>query len=259
MRWRKVSKCCCASTVVGASTATCLPSMTALNAARIATSVLPKPTSPQIADPSNAACSMSFLVAAMALSWSGVSRNGNECSNSLCHFVSGPNAWPGCVSRSACTREHFARVIEDRGGGVFLRPRPFRIGERTERRRFLADADITRNQIGLLERDVELRVIGEFKGEHFLHSSAWRAARVVSPRNRPTPCSRCTTRSPSLSSLKSIWARLRPSLFRALQTPPPMSRKAPKQFRRRKERQVAGRKTEAACKRSFGQLDSGQR
>ena len=48
MRSRKVLKCCCASTVVGTSTATCLPSITALNAARMATSVLPKPTSPQI-------------------------------------------------------------------------------------------------------------------------------------------------------------------------------------------------------------------
>ena len=36
-----VSKCWNASTVVGARTATCLPSITALKAARIATSVLP--------------------------------------------------------------------------------------------------------------------------------------------------------------------------------------------------------------------------
>ena len=36
-----VVKCCCASTVVGTSTATCVPSITALNAARSATSVLP--------------------------------------------------------------------------------------------------------------------------------------------------------------------------------------------------------------------------
>ena len=40
-RSRKVTKCCWASTVVGASSATCLPSITALKAARIATSVLP--------------------------------------------------------------------------------------------------------------------------------------------------------------------------------------------------------------------------
>jgi len=37
----KVEKCCWASTVVGTSTATCFPSITALKAARMATSVLP--------------------------------------------------------------------------------------------------------------------------------------------------------------------------------------------------------------------------
>ncbi len=37
----KVSRCCCTSRVVGTSTATCLPSCTALNAARTAISVLP--------------------------------------------------------------------------------------------------------------------------------------------------------------------------------------------------------------------------
>ena len=37
----KVSKCCCASTVVGTRIATCRPSITALNAARMATSVFP--------------------------------------------------------------------------------------------------------------------------------------------------------------------------------------------------------------------------
>ena len=40
-RSANVSECCCASSVVGTSTATCLPSCTALNAARTATSVLP--------------------------------------------------------------------------------------------------------------------------------------------------------------------------------------------------------------------------
>ena len=45
-RFKKVWKCCCAKTVVGTSTATCLPLITALKIALIATSVLPKPTSP---------------------------------------------------------------------------------------------------------------------------------------------------------------------------------------------------------------------
>ena len=44
----KVLECCCTNSVVGTRTATCLPSWTALNAARIAISVLPYPTSPQI-------------------------------------------------------------------------------------------------------------------------------------------------------------------------------------------------------------------
>ena len=43
----KVAKCWLASSVVGTSTAACLPSWTALKTARIATSVLPKPTSAQ--------------------------------------------------------------------------------------------------------------------------------------------------------------------------------------------------------------------
>ena len=41
IRSENVLKCCCASSVVGTSTATCLPSCTALNAARTAISVLP--------------------------------------------------------------------------------------------------------------------------------------------------------------------------------------------------------------------------
>ena len=41
IRSAKVEKCCCTSSVVGTSTATCLPSCTALNAARTAISVLP--------------------------------------------------------------------------------------------------------------------------------------------------------------------------------------------------------------------------
>ena len=45
-RWLKVVKCCSARTVVGTSTATWRPLLTALKAARSATSVLPNPTSP---------------------------------------------------------------------------------------------------------------------------------------------------------------------------------------------------------------------
>ena len=53
--------------------ATCLPSCTALNAARMATSVLPKPTSPHTSRSIGASASMSALTSTMALSWSTVS------------------------------------------------------------------------------------------------------------------------------------------------------------------------------------------
>ena len=69
----KVSRCCWARTVVGTSTATCLPSMTALKAARSATSVLPYPTSPHSRRSMGTGFSMSALISAMAFSWSGVS------------------------------------------------------------------------------------------------------------------------------------------------------------------------------------------
>ena len=61
-------KCCSASSVVGTSTATCLPSITALNAARIATSVLPNPTSPQIRRSIGLGSSMSCLTSSIAVS-----------------------------------------------------------------------------------------------------------------------------------------------------------------------------------------------
>ena len=47
-RSRKFSVCCWVNNVVGAKTATCFPACTAIKAARMATSVLPKPTSPQM-------------------------------------------------------------------------------------------------------------------------------------------------------------------------------------------------------------------
>lgn len=54
--------------------ATCFPDMTALKAARMATSVFPKPTSPQMSRSMGRVPSMSRLVSSMARSWSVVSR-----------------------------------------------------------------------------------------------------------------------------------------------------------------------------------------
>ena len=66
-RSRKVWKCWYAKTVVGTSTATCLLSATALNAARMATSVLPKPTSPHTRRSIGISRSISCFTSAVAL------------------------------------------------------------------------------------------------------------------------------------------------------------------------------------------------
>ncbi|MNE70102.1 hypothetical protein D3C80_1658680 [compost metagenome] len=81
-RSRKLSKCCCASRVVGTSTATCLPFSTARKAARIATSVLPKPTSPHTRRSMASGWHMSLSTALIACSWSGVVSNGKAWQNS---------------------------------------------------------------------------------------------------------------------------------------------------------------------------------
>ena len=53
--------------VVGTNIAACLPSTQDLNAARIATSVLPNPTSPQTNRSIGDGLSISFLTSAVAL------------------------------------------------------------------------------------------------------------------------------------------------------------------------------------------------
>ncbi len=98
-RSAKVWACWLASRVVGTSTAAWKPSWTALNTARMATSVLPKPTSPQTSRSMGRGRSMSSLTSSMARSWSTVSTNGNDDSSSACHGVSGPKAWPETSSR----------------------------------------------------------------------------------------------------------------------------------------------------------------
>ena len=62
----KTCVCCSTNSVVGAKTATCLPPETATNAARNATSVLPKPTSPQINLSIGLSAIKSFNVATIA-------------------------------------------------------------------------------------------------------------------------------------------------------------------------------------------------
>ena len=72
-RCEKVLKCWRASSVVGTTTATCTPSMAATKAARSATSVLPKPTSPQIRRSIGRPADRSSSTESMAVCWSSVS------------------------------------------------------------------------------------------------------------------------------------------------------------------------------------------
>ena len=62
----KVCACCSANRVVGQRMATCLPPMTAANAALRATSVLPKPTSPHTSRSIGLSAFMSSSTASMA-------------------------------------------------------------------------------------------------------------------------------------------------------------------------------------------------
>ena len=92
------SYCCCAKTVVGTRYATCLWSITALNAALIATSVFPYPTSPHKSLSIGLRFSISFFTSSIHLNWSSVSWYGNWSSNCCCQGVSGLNAYPFAFS-----------------------------------------------------------------------------------------------------------------------------------------------------------------
>ena len=112
----KVSKCCSASIVVGVSTATCLPPITALNAARSATSVLPKPTSPHTSRSMGLGASMSALTSSMQRIWSSVSWYGNPASNCACQSVSVSKAVP-----CACLRRAYSRTRRSASSSTDLR------------------------------------------------------------------------------------------------------------------------------------------
>mmetsp|Transcript_61737 Transcript_61737/g.102686 ORF Transcript_61737/g.102686 Transcript_61737/m.102686 type:complete len:205 (-) Transcript_61737:198-812(-) len=75
MRSRNTRRCCAASTVVGARTATCRPLHTARCTARMAASVFPNPTSPQTRRSiGRSVCVMSRLMSSKQANWSGVGR-----------------------------------------------------------------------------------------------------------------------------------------------------------------------------------------
>ena len=81
-RAEKVRKCCRESKVVGTTTATCEPDIAVTKAARSATSVLPKPTSPQISRSIGRPDARSSRTSAIARDWSSVSTKGKRAQNS---------------------------------------------------------------------------------------------------------------------------------------------------------------------------------
>ena len=87
-RSRKVAACCWARIVVGTSISTWRPAVATLNAARTATSVLPKPTSPQTSRSIGCGDSSSSFTVSMAMRWSSVSSNGNDASSRAIHSSS---------------------------------------------------------------------------------------------------------------------------------------------------------------------------
>ena len=108
--------------------------MTALKAARIATSVLPNPTSPQIRRSIERGSSMSRFVSAIALQLIGRFAERKRMLELELPFGVGSEGMAALGFALGLQREHLARVIENRGDGVLFRSRPFRVGQRTERR-----------------------------------------------------------------------------------------------------------------------------
>ena len=103
-RAEKTRKCCRASRVVGTTTATCAPLIATAKAARSATSVLPKPTSPQISRSIGRPEARSSSTSAMARCWSSVSAKGKRAQNSSQAPSGGIAVTPSFTLRSAATR-----------------------------------------------------------------------------------------------------------------------------------------------------------
>src|SRR5438105_1052542 len=171
--------------------------------------------------------------------------------------------------------EHFSSVIKNGGGRVSLRPRPFRVRQRTKGRRLFPDANVPRDQIGLLQRNVKFCFLGELQNENFLSGPGgmcWRAE-LQRRRARGTSPLHCRHFDEAKKSSDAVLEmddkiafvelaeiNLRAiASFRATQTSPAMNGKTPEQFVRRENDEVGRRKTKSAAQCSFDKVDVGQR
>ncbi len=150
-------------------------------------------------------------------------------------------------------REHFARVIENRGGRVLFRPAPFRIRQRTERRRFFPDPDVARNHEGLLQRHVKLGLLREFQHQHFGRVVLADFLQAV---EAPDALLEVDDEVAFIEiaeiNLRALGAELRGPL----QPAPTMGRGAPKNFRGGEDDEPGGGEAKAAAERALEQIDS---
>ena len=147
-----------------ASASACRSRATA-NAARTATSVLPKPTSPQTSRSIGRGASRSSFTASIARSWSSVSRYGNSASSrssqSLLEVVRDARR----LLALRVEREQLAGELAHRLARAVLEVLPRLAAELRQRRRLRVGADVARDLADLLVRDVQAVLAAEGEQE----------------------------------------------------------------------------------------------
>ena len=152
----EVGRCCCARSVVGASTATCLPACTATKAARIATSVLPKPTSPQTMRSIGRSLRQVREHVADGLAPGPRSpRTGRRWRSSGTRARSSGSDRPRLRLAARIQVEQFRRHVADLLGGAPARPRPLVGAELVQRRALGRGAGVAADEVQLLHRHVD--------------------------------------------------------------------------------------------------------
>ena len=164
-RSRSVAACCWARIVVGTSMSTWRPDVATLNAARTATSVLPKPTSPHTSRSIGCGASRSCLTASIATPWSSVSSNGNEASRRAIHSSSG-----GSGGRVAVWRRAYSASSSPASSRTATRARLLSVLQALppslrERGRLAVGADVAADLGQLVVRHVQAVVAAELEVE----------------------------------------------------------------------------------------------
>ena len=154
----KVRKCWRASSVVGTTTATCSPAIAATKAARSATSVLPKPTSPQTSRSIGRPLARSSIVSAMA--FPGLRFPDRESARRIRHRGLAADRWRAAIfsSRAAAMRISSAAISRTRCLHARLALLPARAAEPVELRRAFVRA-VARQKFDVLDRQEQLAAV----------------------------------------------------------------------------------------------------